>query len=589
MKTLFFILIFSLPLFGQQSLFSDQSSGLPLASTYYGNHGVSVIDFDKDGWDDIFFANIAQTYTADTSFCVLLKNNKNGTFTNVTSAAKLKIFGSYKSGVWGDINNDGYVDLFLAEAYGQGRCHLFVNKKDGTFQDQTTDCGINFVSTAAIAAFGDYNNDGTLDLFLATEYPEPDHLYKNISNGSTILFQDVTTKAGIAGAADTSPMQVTFIDYDNDGDLDIYKVHDGFLESNLFSNNGDGTFTDVSHLTGLHDYGAGNSMGVYWKDFDFDGWEEVYITRIGKGGLYKRQSNGVYKNVAESLGVQLNGMSWGIVWEDFDNDMDNDLYMINTYGFNGLANLYYEFANGTFLEKSAQYQLNYPYSFYGLAAGDFNNDGYIDMVASATDGNNKLLLNTKQKSGNWFKLSLTGVSINAMAVGAKVTVVAGGKRQTERVTAGNGYASQMSPVLHFGLGSLTTIDTLEIMWSKNNIQKFTTVGVNVNYRLTEGSSLVTAVPDKEHNTIPDGYSLGQNFPNPFNPSTTISYQMKQGGFVSIIIFDILGRTKQTVVNTIKEAGYHSVSFDASLLPTGIYYYRMQTGDFLETKKMVYLK
>ncbi len=589
MKALFLTIFVLGTISAQSNPFAIRSSVMSIPNTQYGNHGVAVIDFDKDGFEDIFFANIAQTGGIDTSWCLLLKNNFGENFSNVTTAAGLRSYGSYKCGVWGDVNNDNYPDLFLAESYGQGGCHLFINNKNGTFNDVILSCGIDFTSTVSTAAFGDYDEDGKIDLFLATDYPQFDLLYHNTSVGDSISFQDVSSAAGVGGLPGTAAMQTTFFDYDRDGDLDIYNVHDGFQESNLFRNNGNGTFSDVSVQTGLNDFGAGNSMGVYWKDFDFDGWEEVYVTRIGKGGLYKRQMNGTYRNVADSLGAEFNGMSWGIVWEDFDNDMDDDIFTVNTYGYNGVKSLYFENSNGKYIEKAFQYGINFPYAFYGLAYGDFNNDGYLDLVASATDGNNTLLMNTKNKTGNWIKLLLTGTTINKMAVGAKARVVAGGRSQVRTVTAGNSYASQMSTFLHFGLNAVPKIDTLEITWSKNSIQVFTGITVNNNYRLTEGGSLVTSISSSNNEQIPEKFLLEQNYPNPFNPTTTIAYHIPNPEVVSITIWDLLGRIVYSVVNRVNEKGKYHFSFDASTLSSGIYMYRLQAGNFVQTRKMVYLR
>lgn len=584
-----FALVLTLPVCGQTVPFADKSGQLVIPSWNFGNHGVSVVDYNNDGWDDIFFANLSQHTTGDTSYCILLKNNHDGTFTDVTTAAGLKYYGSHKSGVWGDINNDGYPDLFLAEAYGNGRCHFFLNLKEGTFEDLPAGCGINFSATAATAAFGDYDNDGMLDLFLATEYPEYDLLYRNTSQGDTISFENVSFAAGVAGFTSATPMQVTFIDYDHDGDQDIYAVHDGFMPSSLFNNNGDGTFSDASIPTGLHDYGVGNSMGVYWKDFDRDGWEEVYVTRIGKGGLYKRQPDGTYMNIADSLGAEHNGMTWGIVWEDFDNDMDDDIFLVNTYGYDGTKSIYYENINGKYFDKAPEYGMDFPFAFYGLAYGDFNNDGYLDLVASATDGNDKLLMNTKQKSGNWLKISLRGTSINRMGVGAKVRIVTGNTSQVRTVTAGHSYASQSASYVHFGTGSLTMVDTLEVQWGKGNVQKFSNVSVNMHYQLTEGNSLVTGISPEKNILFPDRPSLGQNYPNPFNPVATIEYDIVQTGMTQLTIYDMLGRVVQTRINDVQVPGHYSIRIDASRLSSGTYFYRLQSGIFAETKKMAVIK
>jgi len=588
MKRLYIFFILLVPLFSQQRPFFDRSTALNVPKQT-GNYGVSVVDFNNDGWEDIFIANVPYTANGDTSYCVLLKNNLGENFTNVATSSGIRLYGSYKCGVWGDVNNDGYADLFMAEAFQNGRSHLFINNKDGTFKDMGNSTGIDYSAMASTAVFGDFDNDGKLDLFITTEYPEFDLLYHNTSSKDSISFQDVSSTAGIGGFSSLVPMQVTCSDIDHDGDLDLYAVHDGYFPSTLFRNNGDGTFTDVSFQTGLNDYGAGNCMGLYWKDFDFDGWDEVYVSRIGKAGLYKRQLNGKYKNIADSVGAELNGMSWGIVWEDYDNDGDDDIFTVNSFGFNSVRSLYYENVSGMFIEKGTDYGLNFPNDFYGLAYGDFNNDGYLDLVASATDGNNKLLINTKNLSGNWLKVSLAGTTINRMAVGASVRIVAGGKIQRRTITAGNSYASQMSPTLHFGLGTIQSIDTLEIIWKKDIRQTFTNVTVNEHYHVLQGNTLVTSLHPIEREVVPTQVTLLQNFPNPFNPSTTIEYVLPQVSFVSLNIYDMLGRILGTPVHSVQQQGKHSIQFDASTFPSGTYVYRLQTHKQTEIRKMIVVK
>jgi hypothetical protein len=584
----------SIPLLSQQSPFIDRSTILNIPKQS-GNYGTSVIDYNNDGWEDIFIANVPDLTGTDTSHCVLLKNNAGENFTNTAVAAGISVFGSFKCGVWGDVNNDGFPDLFIAESYQNGRCRLFINNKNGTFRDAGTSAGINTSATGSTAAFGDYDNDGRIDLFIATEYPEFDLLYRNISHGDTVQFQDVTMTAGVGGFSSTAPMQATFIDIDHDGDQDLYAVHDGFLPSNLFRNNGDGTFTDISGVTGLQDYGAGNSMGVYWKDFDFDGWEEVYVSRIGQAGLYKRQPNGKYSNIADSVGAAFNGMTWGVVWEDFDNDADDDLFMVNTFGYNGVKSLYYENVNGKFLERGAEYGVSFAHAFFGLAYGDFNNDGYLDLVASATDGNNKLLLNTKNRTGHWVKLSLTGTTVNTMAVGATVRIIAGGIQQIRTITAGNSYASQMSPMLHFGLGPRTVIDSLEIRWSSNSRQVFTQVKPDEHYRITQGGMLITAARPRTEASSPGTFALLQNFPNPFNPVTTIRFSLPRSSdngtsTVHLQVFTLLGQHVATLYEGSVVAGKeYRQTFDAADLPTGIYIARLSTPRTTLNQKMLLLK
>ncbi|MDP1678013.1 MAG: FG-GAP-like repeat-containing protein, partial [Bacteroidota bacterium] len=529
----------------------------------------------------------------DTTYSLLFRNNRDGTFLNVTKQAGLWLYGGYQTSLWADVNNDGYPDLFMANYDGQGSSHLFINKKNGTFKDVIALSGFDSVTYITTAAFGDYNNDGKIDLLLATGGKVKLLLYKNISTNDSIQFIESGQKSYIEDPI--TPMQVTFIDYDHDGNQDIYVVHDGMVHSNLFHNDSNGTFTDVSIKTGLNDVGIGNSMGVYWADFDRDGWEDVYVTRIKKGGMYRRQQDGTYQNMAAETGAEKNGMSWGLVWEDFDNDGDLDMFIVNSYGYDITKSLYYQNNYGLYSDKATEYGLDFPIDFYGVACADFNNDGYLDIFAPATNGENKYLVNTKVNKGNWAKVTLHGVSINAMAIGVRVRIVAGGQTYIRSVTAGNGYISQMSPTLHFGIGSSTVIDEMEIFWKKGYVQRFTTLDVNKAYSLTEGGNPITSVQIVQNIDVPLQFSLEQNYPNPFNPSTTIQYQLPTDSFVALKLFDVLGREIATLVDTHFPAGIHQYQLSSddfqlgSGVSSGVYFYRLQAGKYFETKKMIVLQ
>jgi hypothetical protein len=293
--------------------------------------------------------------------------------------------------------------------------------------------------------------------------------------------------------------------------------------------------------------------------------------------------------MAADVGAEKNGMSWGLVWEDFDNDGDLDMFIVNSYGYDITKSFYYENDYGLYKDKAAEYGLDYAIDFYGAACADFNNDGSLDIFASATNGENKYLVNTKASKGNWAKLTLHGLTINSMAIGVRVKVVAGGQTYIRNVTAGNGYISQMSQTLHFGIGSATVIDQMEIFWKKGYTQKFTNVAVNKAYSITEGGNPVTSAQIGENVELPSEYSLKQNYPNPFNPTTVISYQLPVISNVSLKIYDLIGKEIATLVNEEQSAGWKEVQWNASNVASGVYFVRFQAGAFVETKKMVVLQ
>lgn len=590
MRPFILITILAVPLLSQSVPFTNATALIPFPSWYGGNHGVNIVDYDMDGWDDLLITNRAIYTTTDTSFCSLFHNNKDGTFSNVTAAAGIRVHLFSKAALFFDVNNDGFPDLFIGSMNGIGRCHLFMNNGNGTFRDVAPGFGIDLNANVATLTAGDYDNDGRADLFVATEYPDYDLLYRNTSHGDTISFTDVTATAGVAGYTSTAAMQATFIDLDQDGDLDLYCVHDGYLASNLFRNNGDGTFTDRSIATGLYDYGAGNSMGVYWNDYDHDGKEEVYVSRIGKGGLYKyRAEDGKYVNIADSTGAELNGMTWGIVWEDLDNDGDDDLMMVNTYGYNGMRSFYYENVNGNYVDMALAYNVNFPYSLYGLACGDFNNDGFLDVATASSDGHDQLLKNTGSKGGNWLRLSLTGTTVNRMAIGVTVVVWAGGTAYRKTVTAGNGYTSQMSPILHVGLGKISVIDSIEVQWKPGNYQHFYSIGVNHRYGLTEGGALTVVTSIRREQIVPDRTELLPNYPNPFNPATTIPFRLSESADVTMSVYDMMGRMVSEEHIGRLDAGGHAYRWNGGACASGIYLCRLQAGNRSSVRRMVLLK
>jgi len=563
----------------QSISFEDLSERAGLTTEGSG-HGAPVHDFDGDGWDDVFI-----TVSQGTS--ALFRNNGDGTFTDVAAEAGVAVVGSYNTALWGDVDNDGLVDLFLGRG-ASGDNKLFLNNGDGTFTDVTATSGLDLATPVATAAFGDVDGDGALDLFVAADRA-PDVLYRNTGGAGPTIFEDASTQAGIDGPAPSVAMQATWVDYDHDGDQDLFCVHDSRTRSRLYQNHGFLPLIDVAASAHIDTYPSPTTccnMGIAWGDFDGDGWQDAYVTRIGHGGLYRNNADGTFTDVAEERGAARNGMSWGVVFADFDNDGDPDLFIVSTSGYDGTPTLLYRNDAGAFTEIGAQAGVSFLMEAQGLASGDFNNDGLPDLVIPSHDGQHKLLLNVTEGAGHWVEIQLRGRQVNRTAIGARVEVVAGGKVHVRTVSGGNSFASQSSATLHVGLGAATRIDTLRIFWGGHQMQQKTGLAIDRAYAFTEG---VVATSRASDEAVPEAFRLESNYPNPFNPVTTIRYALAEAGPVRLDVFDVLGRRVATLAEGFQTPGTYEVVFEAGNLPSGPYLYRLQADDGIVMRRMLLIR
>jgi len=313
-------------------------------------------------------------------------------------------------------------------------------------------------------------------------------------------------------------------------------------------------------------------MGTAWGDFDGDGLEDAYVTRIGQAGLFRNLGDGTFTDEAVARGAARNGMSWGTVFADFDNDGDPDLFVVSTYAFDQTPTLLYRNEGGFFTDVAQQAGARLNLDAFGLAAGDFNRDGRPDLFIPAQDGRNRLLLNETPAVGNWIAVKLTGSTVNRMAVGASVEVTVQGRRLVRTVSRGDSFNAQSSPTLHFGLGNAVRIDTLRVYWGGHAVETTTDLAVNTTYPFREGtlSTAITAAP-----VLPAAFSVASNFPNPFHTSTTIRFDLPEVATVEVEVLDLLGRTVLTLPGLQMDAGAERLrTLQAGTLPAGTYLYRL---------------
>jgi hypothetical protein len=491
--------------------------------------GVALFDYDNDGWLDILVLSGSRFGDPPPNASKrLYKNNRDGTFTDVTQSAGLFSTG-YEYGVTiGDYNNDGFEDLFIT---GWGQNALYRNNGDGTFTDVTKEAGLLNAKPrfGSGCAFLDYDRDGRLDLFVSNYLtfdmesvprageskscsanlfcgprglPYGRHsLYHNNGDGT---FTEVTEKSGIAKTPGGYGLTVVAADFDNDGWPDIYVACDS-TPSLMFRNNHDGTFTEQGLETGvaLSDDGMVQAgMGLAVGDFRLDG--NLHIVKTHFSGdtpaVYLNDGKGNFQDgtLRSGLAVETRFIDWGIGIADLDNNGSPDLFIVTGGIYPELRDdydtprvIFRNLGNGRFEELLGQAGpgVDATHSSRGCAFGDFDNDGDMDVVIVNHNEPPSLLRNDVDPVNHWLKIKLTGVQSNRSAIGARVTVHYGGKIQAQEVLSQSSYLSMSDTRLHFGLGS-ADVAGIEIRWPLGRTEKLEEVGADQMIWVKEGSGIV---------------------------------------------------------------------------------------------------
>jgi hypothetical protein len=501
--------------------------------------GVAAIDFDNDGWPDIFLVNGSSLEgfpSGQEPTSHLYRNNHDGTFSDVTQKAGVGLKGWGQGVCAGDYDNDGFVDLFVTF---WGHNVLLHNNGDGTFTDATKKAGLwqDNVNWSTGCSFVDYDRDGHLDLFIAhyvdldlQHTPQPgssntcewkgipvmcgprglkgtySQLYHNNGNGT---FTDVSDKSGVSKTQPLYCFRVLTGDFENDGWPDIFVACDS-TPSYFFHNNRNGTFTETAVTAGLAFNDEGHEqagMGADAADYDGDGWLDIVKTNFSDDTptLYHNSRDGTFSDeaLAAGLGKSMQFLGWGALFVDIDNDGWPDIFLANGHvypevdskglnvTFRERKSLYWNQHNGKFKDVSLDSgpAITTAMNSHGVATADFNNDGLLEIVVNNSHDRPSLLKNSGDH-GNWILLSLIGTKSNRSAIGAHVTVKAAGHQQTQEVRSGGGYISQSDFRLHFGLAGATKADSIEIRWPSGLTQKLENVPANHIVKIREGIGIV---------------------------------------------------------------------------------------------------
>jgi hypothetical protein len=475
--------------------------------------GAAFADYDNDGDLDLYIVNSSTKHDTGTGNPrnALYQNNGNSTFTDVTNEAGVG------NPVWGmgaafaDYDNDGDLDLYVANYKANA---FFRNEGSGSFIKFSSKAGsIGHVGFGSAVAWGDYDNDGYLDLYVANyldygKLPRGDEVffpYDWYGQSNVLLlnkgdggFIDVTESARVGGGFHLT-LGASFADYDSDGDLDIYLANDT-NQNILYRNNSDGTFTNTNGTDERsHTGDIRGGMGITWGDYDNDGDLDLFVTNWldENNVLYRNNSDGTFTDVSAQSGIFESGLGktcWGTEFFDYDNDGDLDLFIAcghidpATWESSSQSDIFLENnGNGTFTDISESVGIrSVPNGTgRGLAVGDYDNDGDLDLLVVNCGEGAVLFRNDGGNQNNWLKILTIGKTSNRNGIGARIELTAGKSRQIREVISGSSYLSQSSLEIEFGLGKASVVDQIRILWPSGSKQTLTDINVNQKLVITE--------------------------------------------------------------------------------------------------------
>ncbi|MCG8605691.1 FG-GAP-like repeat-containing protein [bacterium] len=600
----FILLLASFPVYGQVELagfelIDNNSVGLTVAP--FEKWGTAVGDIDRNGWPDIFTIRWARP-----GFSRIYLND-GGVFQDITQERTpiptIEVNESHTRTVAIiDYDNDGDRDLF----FGTDTTLFLLRNNDGIFEEIARSVGLvtrkpgGLISRwdVNIGCWADYDLDGDLDVVISQTnnpdfyfYGNDDGLFTNIADqvGLTGIVPLGSNPPGSGGDNGNITARMQWVDFDMDGDPDL-------ASGNMLLRNDDGVFTDIAQSVG---FTPSNTIdNTDWFDFDNDGDLDFFKSANSPGSAGPNElwlnDNGTYVNVsADVIGLELRDRYKGVTVGDFDNDGDQDIFVqLNIDDKRDLLFVNDEIEPGVrVLTDVAEFVgITKLGDRKGGAWFDYDMDGFLDLYIPSAQ-HNHILYHNLTNNGNWAGFILEGTVSNRDALGSLVKLYSGSQMQIRHTRAPTSWLTQDNPYVHFGIGLATSIDSVVIRWPLGTVQVLKDVAINQYHHVVEG--MATSVADREDG-IPSDFDLLQNYPNPFNAGSIIQYSLPRESHVSLTIYNIQGQKVTTLVHGERVAGIHRLEWtgnDATgqQVATGVYLYRLVADQFVSIKKMVFMK
>jgi enediyne biosynthesis protein E4 len=515
------LISFTLPLVGDlhaADLFTKITTGP--GGDGGNSRGAAWGDYDNDGFIDLFVTQIGAGNSSALQF--LYHNDRSGTFSRVTNGAVAAVFSTGYGAAWADYDNDGQLDLVLVN-WNQPN-YLFHNNGNGTFAEVPTSFSTDVIATSRGVTWVDYDGDGYVDLFRTGQINDPRRLYHNNRDGTFTRITEgdfLSVRGGFLSAV--------WGDYNNDGRPDLFlpQINEpSGLPNYLYRNDGGGMFTRVA--AGMVD-GNSSCTAAGWGDYDNDGDLDLFVASAANGGqesrpnfLYRNDGNGTFTSLTSLPGNDPSGgASHGCNWGDYDNDGWLDLFVANNGGQNDF--LYHNNGDGTFTKITDSIAVNDAVSSWAAAWGDYNNDGFLDLFVSTAAGAN-LLYHNNTNENHWLKFRLIGSRSNRAAIGAKVrlraTINGQAFWQMREVSGGDGHMGQNSLHVHFGLGTATNVDRVRIEWPSGTVQELTNV-VSKQFLTVKEPPVLSALGKDEDGAFQLALHGGRGLPYTVEHSTNL--------------------------------------------------------------------
>lgn len=546
----------------------EETSFENITTTPSGSRSANFIDVNGDGWDDIFFSNGPSVGQNN----MLYINNTDGTFTTITSD-DIVLDGSRSDGTsFADADNDGDLDAFVVTwASGvNGKNFFYRNNGNGTFTYEPAIAMGSIFTFSEMATWIDVNNDHLLDLYFTNSNGSlANRYYQNLGN------DDFLSVTGLAITSESKATRnVDWVDYDGDGDFDLFLTNENNATNSLFRNDGPDNFTQITNLSIVQDFK--NSAGSSWDDIDNDGDFDLFVAN------WENQNNQLFKNDGADFSEQTTsiiasggGNSFGSSFGDIDNDGDLDLFVCNAFSASQTTNfIYINDGQGNFTQDTSSVLATHTGWTFGCAFGDYDNDGWLDLILANTFDENQTnsVFHNTGSGNNWVKLNCIGTTSNTSAVGAIIrtnaTINGNDVWQTRKIVASTGYCSQNSYAVHFGLGDATSINQLEITWPSGLVELFTDLDANNIYTVEEGNGITLGVHDSNK------LKNVRTYPNPFKDTLTIELNnLSNYTNLTLYIYNVKGEIVKEY-SKINPSSEPLIIVTLPFLNAGVYFYSL---------------